>query len=843
MTDRESLAVAPGTQPTADGTEALSLRGVTRTFPGVRALDAVDLSVSYGEVHGVLGENGAGKSTLMAIASGALTADEGTVTVAGHQLAVADPTRAREAGLAIVRQEPALLPDLTVAENLFLGVSPDRRPKAGMLNRWAQAQLAAWSDDVPVRPTDRVDTLHPQQRFIVEICRALSQDPRILVLDEPTEHLLRDEVDILFEHIRSRTAQGKAVVYISHRINEVKQITDRITVLRNGRTVGTFASDSLSEDQVVSLIIGRDLDVYFPDKNQAEPAAAAALELEGFTTRGLAPLDLVCRRGEIIGLAGIEGNGQTDLIRGLAGLHKTSGIVVMNGRRHTRYGPREVTANRVAYVPGDRHRDGVLTGLSVRENIAYRSLSRLATGGWVRTQRESALVRDVITDYKVKTPTADTPIESLSGGNQQKALIGAALAGSPSVLLLEEPTQGVDIGARSEIYALMRAAANRGAVVIMLSSDAAELGGVADRVLVLSRGKVVREISGDEVSERAITGAALTSEAERARTTSHNRRLTTWLAGDTAPVAVVSGLILASFVVGFLANPKFAGYYNVSGMLMLTATLGFVAVGQVLVLLTGGIDVSVGPVIGLVVNIASFYLIDGATPVQQASGWALMVGAALTVGLINWTLIEFGGLSPLIATLVTYMAVQGVSFVLRPSPGGSISTTITDRVTTMAGPVPIALVVLVLIALGLGLALRRNRLGIAIRAVGSREAAARVNGLHPRQIRLLAYLGCSLFAAFAGLLFMAQTGTGDAQGGVALTLLSITAAVVGGASVFGGRGSFIGAVLGAALVQIVNSLTVFLKLNSAWQYYIVGLMTLGAVALYSSARRRAAVTA
>lgn len=832
---------APAPQP-VEGL-ALQLRGVTRTFPGVRALDNVDLTVVDGEVHGVLGENGAGKSTLMAIASGALAADEGVVIVAGHALAGADPTRAREAGLAIVRQEPALLPDLSVAENLYLGVSPDRRPPAGAIERWARERLAAWSDDVPVRPDDRVDTLHPQQRFIVEICRALSQDPQVLVLDEPTEHLLRDEVDILFRHIRERTARGKAVVYISHRINEVKQITDRITVLRNGRTVGTFESSTLSEHQVVSLIIGRDLDVYFPDKNEPGPDDPIALELQGFSSRGLAPLDLVCRRGEIIGLAGIEGNGQLDLIRGLAGLAKCSGTVVVNGRRHERYSHRDVTANGVAYLPGDRHRDGVLNGLSVRENIAYRNLSKVATGGWVRSRREAALVGEVIADYRVKTPSPETPIESLSGGNQQKALIGAALAGRPSVFLLEEPTQGVDIGARSEIYTLLRAAAAAGSVVIILSSDAAELAGVADRVLVLSRGTVVRDIAGAEVTERAITGAALTSEAERARSTSGRRRIVHWLAGDTAPVAVVSTLVVALFLVGVAVNPKFAGFHNISGMLTLTAVLGFVAVGQVLVLLTGGIDVSVGPVIGLVVNIASFYLIDGATPIQQASGWALMVGAALTVGLINWALIEFGGLSPLIATLVTYMAVQGVSFVLRPSPGGSISTAVTDPITALIGPVPIGLIVLVLLALGMGVALRRSLPGIAIRAVGSREEAARVNGLHPRRVRLLAYLGCSLFAVFAGMLFMAQTGTGDAQGGVALTLLSITAGVVGGASVFGGRGSFIGAVLGAALVQIVNALTVFLKLNSAWQYYIVGIMTLGAVALYSIARRRAAVTA
>ena len=695
---------------------------------------------------------------------------------------------------------------------------------------------------MPVRATDRVEQLHPQQRFIVEIVRAFSQDPDVLVLDEPTEHLLKDEVDILFGHIRAHTARGKAVVYISHRIHEVKQITDRITVLRNGCTVGTFDAPEMSEEQIVSLIIGRDLDVYFPDKRDRGIETPIVLGLDGFSARGLAPLSMNFRRGEIIGLAGIEGNGQRELIRALAGVDRSSGSVTIVGRTYSRYNNSVASRHHVVYIPGDRHNEGILAGLSVGENIAYRNLRKLSPGGFVRAGSEARLVKGVITEYNVKTPSVDTPIESLSGGNQQKVLIGSAFVGKPTLFLVDEPTQGVDIGARSEIYALMRLAADEGAVVIMLSSDAAELAGVADRVLVLSRGHVITEIDGDDVTERAITGAALTSDSERERAGVGDRhRIAGWLAGDQAPVAVVSFLIIALTLIGFASNPLFVGYYNVNGMLALAATLGFVALGQLFVLLTGGIDISVGAVVGLVVNIASFYLIDGATLSQQLGGWALMFGAALLVGFINWVLIDYVKLSPLIATLVTYMGVQGVSFVLRPSPGGSISSSITDPVTFAIGPVPVSFFVLVIFGVVLGLALKRSRPGIIIRAVGSREEQARVNGLHPKRVRLLAYLGSSFFAALASILFMAQTATGDAAGGVSLTLLSITAAVVGGASVFGGRGSFSGALLGALLVQVISSLTVFLKVSSDWQYYLVGILTIGAVALYSMARRRAAV--
>jgi ribose transport system ATP-binding protein len=820
---------------------ALELSEVTRTFPGVRALDSVNLTVLGGEVHGVLGENGAGKSTLMAIASGALSPDEGTVTIQGTRLESADPTLARELGLAIVRQEPALLPDLTVAENLYLGVTPDRRPPPGRLQSWAVDQLQRWSPDVTVKPTDRVDQLQPMQRFIVEICRALSQDPDVLVLDEPTEHLLREEVDLLFRHVRERTARGKSVVYISHRINEVKEVTDRLTILRNGRSVGTYEAAETSESQIVSLIIGRDLDVYFPDKALATDAPAA-VHLQGFSTEHVPAVSLDFAPGQIVGLAGIDGNGQRDFLRALGGVTRSSGTVVIDGSTYRRWGRRTAGRSNVHFLSGDRHNEGVLTGLSVRENIAYRGLPELATAGWVGRARETELAATVVAEHHVRVPALETPIESLSGGNQQKALIGSALASRPRVLLVDEPTQGVDIGARSDIYALMRQAAEDGTIVVVLCSDAAELAGIADRVLVFSRGHIIDDLTGDAVTERAITSAALASSVERTREVASTRRVSRWLAGDVAPFAVVAAFVACVVVIGAFANSRFLGSFNMNSVLMLTATLGFVAIGQVLVMLTGGIDVSAGPVVGLVANIASFYLIDLATTGTLVTGWVLMLGGALLVGLLNWTLIDVVRLSPLIATLTTYMGVQGVSFVLRPNPGGSISVTTTDAISRSLGAIPAAFVVVAVLAVVLEVVLRRRRPGIVVRAAGSREESARVNGIEVRRVRLLAYLGCSLCAAFAGILFMAQTGTGDPSGGVNLTLLSITAAVVGGTSVFGGRGSFVGALLGALLIQAISSLTVFLELSSDWQYYVIGALTLGAVALYSTARRRVRVS-
>ena len=830
------MLTSPATVSSDSRRPQLEMVGIGKSFPGVRALDEVTFSVQAGEVHGIVGENGAGKSTLMAVASGALVAEDGTVTIAGTRLdPAAGAEQARELGLAIVRQEPALLPELTVAENLYLGVPARHRPSTNKMARWADEQLARWGPDVPVRGSDRVTALVPQQRFIVEICRALAQEPAVLVLDEPTEHLVGEEVDRLFGHIRRLVAQQVSVVYISHRIHEVKAISQRVTVLRNGRTQGTYDAADVSEHDIVTLIVGRELDAVFPARATVLAGSRVSLTLDKFETARLAPLHLDVMQGEIIGLAGIEGNGQRDLLRALAGLQKSSGSVKV-GDVFTRTTDR---SHGIAYVSGDRHSEGILTGLSVGENIALRNLGGLARGGLLSHGRESRLVDGVVARFTVKTPSTSTPMESLSGGNQQKALLGGVLASKPSVLLVDEPTQGVDVGAKSEIYRLLREAAEAGMAIFVLSSDSLELSGISDRVLVFSRGHVVSEFTGDTITEANITHAALTAETERTQARSQTSKLARWLAGDSAPAALVSLALLALTLFTAVGTPAFVGERNINIILALGATLSIAAIGQLLVMLTGGIDLSVGPVMGFSVVVASFYLVDGTSAADQLIGWVLLLLLPPLVGVLNWVLIDVVGLYPMIATLATYMGLQGISLVLRPVPGGIISEAILTPLNSAVGPIPVSFVAAAVLAVLITFALYRLRWGIALRAAGSSPSRAELNGLSPRKLRFTAYVGCSFLAGLAGLTLLAQIGSGDSTAGVAYTLTSITAAVVGGASAFGGRGSAIGAVLGAVLVQVVASVTTFLQLDTSWQYYLVGAMTVAAVALYSRSRRLA----
>ncbi|WP_321946172.1 ATP-binding cassette domain-containing protein [Paraburkholderia sp. J10-1] len=815
----------------------LQVDGVTKIFPGVRALDNVTFSVVKGEVHGLVGENGAGKSTLMAVASGALVPEHGCVVIDGVETR-GDTEQARRLGLAIVRQEPALMPDLTVAENLYLGVPIEQRPTLMQVAQWAQGLLKQWSDDVAIDANERVVSLNPEQRFIVEIVKALAAKPKVLVLDEPTEHLLAEDVERLFERIRKITASGCAVVYISHRIREVQKIANRLTVLRDGQGQGTWQAAGLSEQQIVELIVGGALDRDFPVKGNDEDASVI-LDVAGLRGAGFSDVSLRVSKGEIVGLAGIDGNGQREFMRALAGLARSRGRVTVTGAQARLHHSQAAAASGIRYLPGDRHREGIFGELSVRENFSIRSLPFDSIRGWVSQRSEARRARDAVKRFAVKTPSIDTMIRSLSGGNQQKLVLASVLASQPKVMLVDEPTQGVDIGARMEIYKVLREAAAAGTAVIVVSSDAHEVAGLCDRVLIFSRGHVVKELAGDAVSENTITSAVLTVTTEREKDASTTARFWKWASGDLAPIVMLAVAVCTLGLYAAHVNPAYLSARNLSGMLALVATLAIAAYGQQLLMLVGGIDLSVGPLMGLVVVIQSFFLNDGATLGHQLSGWVIVLLVALAVGLVNWTLVGPFRLHPMVATLATYMALQAVSLLLRPVPGGLIADRVVDAIGAQFGFMPVVAIVAIVMAVVLEIALFKSRAGLTLRGVGSRSEAARMAGARPQLTTLAAYLGCSLLAAVAAVPMMAQVGSGDASAGINYTLGSVAAVVIGGASLFGGRGSFVGALLGALLIIQVNVVTSFLDIGDSWQSYLLGAMILASVALYSRSREMA----
>lgn len=819
--------------------DVLRLDRIFKTYPGVTALSDVSFAVRAGEVHALVGENGAGKSTLMGVAAGVVHPDSGSVEIAGTSLVKPSPSAAQMAGLAVVYQHSTVLDDLTVAENLIFSLPEDRRPSNLETNAWVREHLAAVGADVS--PRARADELSIAQRQLVEIARALALQSKVLILDEPTESLTANESEKLFEQIERLRAAGTGIVYISHRFPEVQRIANRITVLRDGQVRGSFDAAGVTEEDVLQLIVGREVEHVFPVKQGAATLGKAMFEVVDLHSPRFSGVNLSAKSGEIIGLAGVEGNGQREFLRAIVGLHPFQGEVRVSGVAVDVKSPAAAARHGLVHLPGDRHVEGAFLPLTVRENISTLVLKRFSRAGVIKRKDEGSLAQRSVEELRVRTPSIETLVESLSGGNQQKVLFARSLAANPAVLIADEPTRGVDVGARAEIYRLLRTYAEAGHVVIVLSTDAIELAGLCDRVLVFSRGSVVRELAGDELSEREITGAAITAdEARSERETKKTRfpKLNRLMRGDYFPSSVLAAIIV---ILGFITSQKnsfFLGPRSVSGTLLLASILILTSAGQLTVLLAGSIDLSVGPLIGLTVVLMSFFATNNHGMPGFLEGTLVALVAGVAVGVANALGIRLVKLPAVISTLVMYIFLQGVALVLRPTPNGYIDSSTTKLITTKIGVFPIVMILAVVISLVLERLLRRSRVGVELRAVGSSEVRAVRLGARINATIVWAHVVCSLLAVLAGLVLSSLVGVGQSGLGSQYTLTSITAVVLGGASIFGGRGSYLGALLGAFLIQEIISATSFLGLETAWQQWLPGLLILAGAALFSRARSR-----
>ncbi|WP_163873460.1 ABC transporter permease subunit [Rhizobium laguerreae] len=498
-----------------------------------------------------------------------------------------------------------------------------------------------------------------------------------------------------------------------------------------------------------------------------------------------------------------------------------------------------------AFMPSDRHLEGVASDLTVRENATFSALEKFALGGIMNNRKEHEKVTSIFDKLAVKSPGLEAPILSLSGGNQQKVVMSRALLSEPSLVIADEPTQGVDVGARFEIYRILRDVSEAGTPVIVNSSDAVELEGLCDKVVVMSRGHVVETLTGEDVTEERIVAAAVKADTHDVESGSASGAVSPtgprhFLQSDIAPVVP---LALVTILLGLFVNSQndnFLSTYNIYNIFLLATALGFIALGQTIALLMGGIDLSVGPLAGFLVVVASFFVTDDMSTGMMLLGFLLMLTGAFVTGAVNGLLIRFANFTPIAATLAMYIAIQGFSFLLRENPDGYISSTVTDWVNWQWGPFPVAFLILVVVTLIGEYALRRSRLGWRLRAVGSNEESARRIGIRIDLTYISGYIACSLMTALGAVMLMTQIGVGDPRQGVNYTLASITAVVLGGTSLTGGRGTFIGTVLGAVLLTEVLSAVTFLSLTQTYQYLFQGILIVVAALIYSAARRQAA---
>ncbi|OLC43308.1 MAG: sugar ABC transporter ATP-binding protein [Acidobacteria bacterium 13_1_40CM_65_14] len=496
----------------APGTPVLEMRGIRKVFPGVVALDGVDFDLRAGEVHVLLGENGAGKSTLMKILSGAYTKDAGDVFIDGAPVSIGSPRDAQSLGIATIYQELSLVPQLTVAENILLGHEPSR---AGVIDRAAMRDAARRSlaeVGLDLDPDRRLDRLGIAEQQMVEVAKALFRRARVLVMDEPTSALTAREIDRLFDVIRRVTAAGVAVVYISHRMRELAEIGTRVTVLRDGRAVGTFPLPETSFDALIRLMANREVRDHFPRRRCK--AGDELLRLEHVSGPSGAPrvddVSLTVCRGEIVGLAGLLGAGRTELARLVFGADRpSSGRVVVSGRDVTPKTPRQAIAAGIGFLPEDRKRHGLVLMRSVGENIGLPSLARWSRAGVVSGRTEHETAERWVTELRIKTPTVAERVVRLSGGTQQKVVLARWLAADASLLVMDEPTRGVDVGAKVEIYELMNRLTDAGAGILMISSELPEVLGMSDRIYVMRHGRIQAELDAASASEERVLQAAL----------------------------------------------------------------------------------------------------------------------------------------------------------------------------------------------------------------------------------------------------------------------------------------------------------------------------------------------
>lgn len=486
----------------------LELRDISKAFPGVKALERVDFDLEEGEVHALLGENGAGKSTLMKILSGSLKKDTGSISINGRPVEVADPHHAMELGIGMVYQELSLVPTLSVAENIFLGrwVCSKGRIRWERIHRAAEGALQRVGCDIDPRRILRTLSMAEQQ--LVEIAKVLSRDAKILLLDEPTSALSEKETDRLFNIIQRLKREGVGIVYVTHRLAEVLAISDRVTVLRDGRKIATVATRQVSEADLVRMMVGRELKQQYPTERGTP--GLPLLSVRGLNTpTGLRDVSFEVRAGEIVAVFGAMGAGRTELARALFGVDRyDSGEIRIDGRVVRIRRPADAIRAGVGYLTEDR-RQGLVLTLPIPPNVTLATLRHVSNYGFLRTRLETELSAQMVRELRVATPRLEQRVGNLSGGNQQKVALARWLVSRARLLIFDEPTRGIDVGARAEVYALMSQLARNGAGILMLSSDLPEVLGMADRVLVMQRGRITAELARDEATPERVMQAAV----------------------------------------------------------------------------------------------------------------------------------------------------------------------------------------------------------------------------------------------------------------------------------------------------------------------------------------------
>ncbi len=832
----------PQPAPAATSIAAIECRSIRKAFPGVVALDDVSLSIRRGEIHALLGQNGAGKSTLVKVLTGVYQPDAGEVLIAGKAVRLRDVRDAEANGIAIVHQDQQLIAQFDVTSNALLGKEIVRL--GGLLdrqamNRTVQAALDRVAADFA--PTTLVRDLSVAQRAQVSIAAALLRNPTALILDEPTASLSDKEAERLFDIIRKLRAEGVTIIYISHYLDEVLNLVDRITVLRDGRLVATAPVAEISRGEVVKMIVGREIAQLYP--KVAVPIGAPMLEVRGLSQgTALRGIDLTVRAGEILGIAGLVGAGRSELAMTLVGaLPRSGGTVMLGGRPSHPADPRRAKRDGFALIPEDRRHEGLITELSVRDNLTLPNIARWSRFGLLNLRREREAARELVTRLDIQPPSIKPVTRNLSGGNQQKIVVGRWLTGDARVFLFDEPTTGVDVGSKIEIYRQMVELARQGAAVIFISSDFEEIAAMCDRTIVMRRGRIARVIDDQsEATPEALlyfaSGSVEGDKADDVLNAADGAGRASPLAEFLARWGTVIGMLVTLAIIAALA-PQFLSLGNVFDVLKQGSVLAFIALGLTVVLIAGGFDMSAGATSQFAANVAAGTLLAG-----LGSGAAIVIGGALgaVIGLLNAALMLIFRIPAFVATLGMMFVIMGATLLYN----GGQALTLSDLPSFFflgqgyVGPVPFVFILLIAMTFVLHVVLKRTRLGLRMYAVGQNEAAALLRGVGRNRYALASCVLGGLVLGLAGVILAAYSyGASALATGVDFLISALAAAFLGSTISRAGELDVIGTVAAAIFLASLSNGLILMGISNQALPGIQGIVLVLSISLGLMRRR------
>jgi ribose transport system ATP-binding protein len=823
----------------------LSFSKISRSFGSFQALHDISFDLAAGEIVALVGANGAGKSTLLKIAGGVQPASAGSMLLYGKGYRPSSPQHAKASGIASVFQELNLFLNMSVAENIFID--------HGLTNRFGLMDWQRMTDKaagvlqgcgLDVAPGTLVSELGLAQQQMVEIVRALGEKPRILLLDEPTASLSEDQTAWLFDKVRGAAAAGTSVLYVSHRLDEVARLCDRCVILRDGGLVATLGKAEIVKDTIIRHMVGREIAM---GRRAHRPVGAARegpdvmFECHDLSLAGtLRNVSFKVSRGEILGIAGLVGAGRTELLNTLYGIRRpTGGTVRLDGVDLAVKHPRVAIRHGIATVSEDRKKEGLFFGETVTRNLNASAVANRPLLGLVDPGRERTRAAGIAGRIALQAAHLEAPVDRLSGGNQQKVVLGRALLTDADLLLLDEPTRGVDVGAREDIYAAIEESARQGTGVILVSSDWEEIVKLADRVLVLRDGQIVGELTGDDINESAMLHLCTEQKKQHKETeqaAGRFRDLVRSLFSSSNRIAVLSVLLAAVFLAGSLVSPFFLTTINLSNLSWQSFIYLLLTTGQLVAIIGGGIDLSVSATMTIVgvVGIKVF----NALPGSPLPSLAAMLAAALAVGLVNGVIIVRGRVNAFIATLGVGIVLQGIALVVTPRPISPAPPVLKYVANGTWFGVPIVVFLAAALFALVFVLLRHTRFGRRLYAVGESDVKASWSGLPVVRVRMSSYVISALMAGLAAFYLLGRTGGAEPAVDPRLTLDSIAYCLIGGATLAGGRGSAGGSLLTILLMIMLLNVLGHSGVGIFYQQIIRAVLLLFIVIAYNTVETR-----